>query len=213
MTPSAMRKPARYGVGGALVACLLWAGCVAPDTGPLERGGTLPFRRVAVVEFADHSGYSLYGPILSRALREGLARGTAGANIVYVPLTEAPDLAGAITGGTIPFDSLMLLRRKYRADAMVLGVLDDLNPYGELSVHVTLKVIDTGSGRVAPYSLSRSWDTASASVRRDIDRYYQENRGRSEDWFRLGPNLFRRSPRHFLGYVADRIADDMVARL
>ena len=206
-----MRRTGTMALAG--IACLLVAGCRTVDP-VMEQGNTIRFRRVAIVEFSDHSGYGRYGRDFSTALREKLARWTVGTDVIHVPATDLAMTESPTTEGRIPFEAIAEVCRKYRADAMVIGTLDDFHPYTpKLSAHVTLKVVDTANGRLAPYAISRGWDTARISTQKDIESYYRSNFGKGDREFELGPDVFTVAPRYFILYIADRVAQDMARNL
>jgi hypothetical protein len=174
-----------------------------PPPKPLPRL-TIGFGRVAVVEFYNRTAYPHSAMQFTEQLREKLAEWTVAADVVIVPQSELPDMGDPFMGGRVPLDTIVEVRRKYRADAVVIGSLDSHNPYWKPSVHVSVKMIDTSTATV-PFELSESWDATQGQVERDIADYYERNRGRDD--CRFGPNLFVTSPSYFMRFVADRIAE------
>jgi hypothetical protein len=178
---------------------------------PPEVGLPVVYERIAVIEFEENTAYTGAGEKFSQALREKLARWTQETDVVHVPADRAPGMAGALRAGAIPVEALEDIRRRFRADAVVLGAVDDEDPYAPgLSIHVTVKMLDRSHGRLV-YEISRGWDTSSSSVLQDIQAYYEANRDTREA--SGGPHLFRIAPRYLRRYVADRIARDIADRI
>jgi len=194
-----------------VAAVLLLAGCRCPETPSAQPTRVaIGFRRVAIVEFFNRTPYNEPAQQFTEQLRDKLSAWTASTDVVVIPRSALPTLGDPFITGRIPLDVLVTLRQQYLADAVVIGSVDEHNPYWKPSVHITLKVIDTATGQF-PYELAQGWDAAQDTVRREIDDYYRRNYG--SDDCRFGPELFVTSPRYFLRFVADRAAQRMTAAL
>lgn len=202
-------------IAAAALAGLLLAGCQvsglpgisgAPDAEPRA----IRYRRVAIVEFHNRTPYTRAAAVLTDQLRQKLAEWTTGTDVIVLPPGALPGLQDPFLEGRIPLDALVEARRRHLVDALIVGSVDEHNPYWKPSVHVTLKVIDTSTAAI-PFQLSEGWD---ANRRKDsdaIEAYYRRNKGRDD--CRFGPDLFVTSPTYFLRFVADGIAQRLVAGL
>lgn len=197
----------------ALVLCALLAGCQtmgAASVPPPRPKKAIRYRRVAIVEFFDKSGYGGTAKLFTESLREKLAERTASTDVVAIPRSALPSLEDPFVGGTISVDVLVKARRDYLADALVVGSVDSHHPYCPPSAHISLKVIDTATAAV-PCEVSDGWDAGRQNVRSAIDSYYRRNIG--SDDCRFGPDLFLISPRYFLKFLAATVADRLVSAL
>lgn len=197
----------------AIAGCWL-AGCSGLQLGTPRKppGRVIPYRRVAVVEFFDHSRYSSYGygGDFSRALAEKLADETATTDVVLVPRSSLRDEHDPFVSGRMPLDVLVQVREECKADAIIVGSLDQINPYRAPSVQISLKFIDTATGRVL-FSLSERWDAGQKPVQSMMDAYCRRNH--VSDDGRYGPDLVLNSPRYFLRFVADQVAPRIISSL
>ena len=188
--------------------CLALAGCATPAP-PHAQKGSIPYARVAIIEFADHSPYPGTAQQFTEMLRDKLAERTDTTDVVVVPSTafggEDP-----FTTGRISVDSLVKVRRDYLADAVIIGAVDGINPYRPPSMHLSMKLVETARGTV-PFEVSDGWDAADGQVRKDIGAYYERNIGKDD--CRLGPDIFLISPRYYMRFVADQVVSGMTARL
>ena len=198
-------------LAGASVACLLLVGC---GTLGLNWFGQpeepVAFRRVALVEFYDRSQYSGTAQRFARLLRDELAELVAPTDVIVIERSPLPSLEDPFAVGRIPLKALVRASKYHMADAVVIGSIDHHNPYWKPSLYVSLKVIETASATV-PYEFSEGWDAKFKNVRRDIDSYYKKNYGRDD--CRFGSDLFVISPRYFLKFVANRVAEKLRAAI
>jgi hypothetical protein len=191
--------------------CVLVAGCAIPQPPrPRPEKVVIPYARVAVVEFADRSPYLGVGAQFTEALREKLAERTSGTDVVVVPRAAVFGEEDPFVSGRISVDSLMRVRHDYLADAMLVGAVDDHNPYRPPSIHLSLKVVETAQGSV-PFEVADGWDADDLHVRRDVDDYYRNHIG--SDDCRFGPDIFLISPRYYMRFVADQVAGSITKRL
>lgn len=187
-----------------LVFAGLLGGCAAePKSGAAEPRDQIRYARVAVVGFENRTPYGDAVDRFTAALRRKLAERTADTDVVIVPRAVLGFSRDPFMSGRIPVDALVRLRKDYLADAVVVGAVESFRPYRPPSVHLSLKVVDTGRGDVA-FELSDGWDAATRRVQDEIARYYDRNRG--ADDCRFGPDIFLISPRHYLSFIADRVA-------
>jgi hypothetical protein len=199
---------------GATVLCFLVAGCIylPPDprrSEPVTKMA-IGYKRIAIVSFYDRTPYARTAEHFTEQLRDKLAEWTESTDVIVVPREDLPSLGDPFVGGSIPLGALVDIRGKYLADAVIIGSVDEHNPYWQPSVHVSLKVIDTATAAF-PYELSEGWDGGEDAVRKQIDAYYRRNY--QKDDCRFGPELFTTSPSYFLRFVADRIAETITAAL
>jgi hypothetical protein len=202
-------------LAGLVLTAALLAGCHIPEPvaaavpKPVPRVA-LRFKRVAIVEFYNRTPYTEPALQFTDALREKLAARAASTDVIVIPRSALPALGDPFAAGRIPLEVLVSIRERFLADAVIIGSIDQHNPYWKPSVHFTLKVIDTATAQF-PYELSGEWDAAEERVRNEIDRYYSTNYG--SDDCRFGPDLFVTSPSYFLKFVADRAAEKLAAAL
>ncbi len=163
------------------------------------------YRRIAVIEFYDHTGYGSHGyaEALSRAVAEKLSEWTVSTDVVFVPAESLNSTDDPFVSGSMPLSALVQCRRQWRAEVAVVGALQQVRPYRQPAAHVALKVLDTAEGTLL-YEQSEGWDAADSAVRAQIDDYCTIYRRETD--CRFGPELFLNSPRYFLRFVADRIA-------
>jgi hypothetical protein len=192
------------------VLLLFMAGCQYVNPQQPAQPVAIGFRRVAIVEFFNRTAYEEPARQFAAALREKLAERTLSTDVVLIPRSALPSMGDPFVAGRLPLEVLVQVRNKYLADAVIIGSVDQHNPYWKPSVHITLKVIDTATARF-PFELSEGWDAGEARVRDEIEDYYRRNYG--EDDCRFGPELFVLSPRYFLRFVADRTAERLTAAL
>jgi hypothetical protein len=185
------------------------AGSIWPACEP-RQPVQLRFRRVAIVPFANRTRYAQPAEQFTTYLREKLDEWTTGTDVIVIPADSLPGLNDPLLDGKLPLEVLVEVRKRHLADAVVIGSVDDFNPYWKPSVHVTLKVVDTATA-CFPFELSQTWDANEQPVRDEIDAYYRRNVG--QDDCRFGPNLFVTSPSYFLRFVADRVAEGFTASL
>ncbi len=206
----------RTALAGLALAVVLAAGCRLPDLPPPKpaapRSARVPirFKRIAIVEFYNRTPYVEPARQFTLALQEKLSVHAAATDVIVVPRSALPELGDPFVAGRLPLDALVGLRERYLADAVIIGAIDEHNPYWKPSVHFTLKVIDTATAQF-PCELSEGWDAAEQRVRNEIDRYYEANLGSDDCQF--GPDIFVTSPSRFLRFVADRTAARLVSAL
>jgi len=189
----------------AALLCLLTVACESQPT----RLSRIGLHRVCVVPPWNETQYPKGADRFADCLVSELSRLTAGTNIVVASRNNVPGLdnKNAMLHGSIPLDTLVEARKRYRADALLVGSFDRYNPYWEPSVGVQLKLINTGKGKTL-WQVAREWDAGSPRTKRQIEQYYEENRERGE--CRFGPDIFVVSPKHFLLFVSNCIARDML---
>jgi hypothetical protein len=197
---------------GVILTCLLLMGCLTFPPPPPEpvRQVDIHYKRIAIVEFYNRTPYAHPAEQFTEQLRDKLTEWTTSTDVIVVPKEDLPNLGDPFVGGSIPLDVIVDIRTEHLADAVIIGSVDEHNPYQNPSVHITLKVIDTGTAAF-PYGLSEGWDAGDKEVREAIESYYRRNHGKDD--CRFGPELFRTSPRYFLRFVADRIAQKLTAAL
>jgi hypothetical protein len=190
--------------------CALLCGCafegLGPPLPPLERT-TIGYRRLALVEFFDRSGHPEAARQFSASLREKIEERTVGTDVVLVPGQALPSLGDPFVDGALPVDVLVRARRDYMAGVLIIGCINSHDPYPAPSVHLSMKVIDTGTASVI-YETADGWDGNHQVVRDAIDEYYRRNIRRDD--CRLGPKVFLVSPSYFLRFVAATVANDLV---
>ena len=195
----------------ALLACAVLAGC---ETFPLQGEPPPPeppdiaFRRVVLVEFANRSRYSGTGGAFTRLLRDELAGLVVSSDFVVVERKELVPGDAPLTSGRISLKSLVRARDKYLADAVIVGSIDDHNPYWRPSVQVSLKVINTATAGL-DYELAQRWDAATRGFQREVNSYYKRNC--TPDEYNFGSELFAISQHYFLKFVAHSLARRLVA--
>ncbi len=197
----------------AVATALMLSGCktIRPqDAGPPPVAHDIAFRRIVIVEFYNRTPYGRSAEQFAGQLREKLAEWTTSTDVQVVARSSVPDLGDPFVSGTMPVAALVDLRRRHRADAVILGSIDDHNPYPKPWVHISLKVIDTANAET-PFQMSESWNANHQAVRDEIDSYYRRNYG--QDDCRFGPDLFVIAPTYFLRFVADRIAEQLATSL
>ena len=192
---------------GALL-CLLTVACESPA----RRLGRIGLHRVCVVEPSNDTRYPQAASRFADCVASELSRLTRGTNVVVISRGRLPGLQekNAMRQGAIPLETLVEARRRFRADALLVGSIDRYNPYWKPSVGVKLKLIDTAEGGTL-WQLAREWDAGSPHGKGQIEDYYEDNRERGE--CRFGPDIFMVSPRHFLLFVANCIARDMLENI
>ncbi len=166
------------------------------------------FSRACVVEFADRTPYKGTGEQFARALRDALEEAGMADDVIYLSSAELPSIGDPVKRAVIPLSVLAKLRREYRVDALVVGSVDEYNPYQRVSIHVNVKVVDTASA-VLLYRYAGGWDAGRKETAARIRAYYRRNRER--DGFRFGPDIFFISPRYFFRFVSDELAARMCA--
>jgi hypothetical protein len=196
----------------AALICLTSAGCMVPPPpkpiAPQPRVA-LPYARVAVVEFADHSPYPGMAEQFTQALREKLVERTDCTDVIVVPREAVVGDDDPFESGRLAVEALTRVRRDYLADAVIIGCLDGIDFNRPPSLQVSLKMVETARGTVA-YEVSDVWNAAESRVRRDIQDYYQRHIG--QDDCRFGPDMFLDSPRYYMRFVADQIVWGMRPR-
>jgi len=189
--------------------CVLVAGCTTPPP-PRAQAAAIPYARVAVVEFDNRSPYREAAAQFTEALRDKLAERTTGTDVIVVPRAAVFGEEDPFVSGRISVDSLLRVRRDYLADALVVGSVDEHSPYRPPSIHLSLKLVETARGTV-PFEISGGWDASDLHVRRDIADYYRSHLG--SDDCRFGPDIFLISPRYYMRFVADQVAESITSRL
>ena len=190
------------------VLCLALTGC-ATHLPPRVVKCPIPYARVAIVEFADHSPYPGTAEQFTQMLRDKLAERTDTTDVIIVPRAVFGEDDPFLTG-RISVDSLVRVRRDYLADAVIIGSVDGMNPYRPPSIHLSMKLVETARGTV-PFEVSDGWDAADSKVRSDIHAYYERNIGKDD--CRLGPDIFLVAPHYYMRFVADQVVGSMTARL
>jgi len=175
----------------------------APSPPPPRPKQTIPFRRVALIEFYDHAKHNQAAKEFTALLRQELAEITVSSDFIVVEAGELPSLRNPFTRGSISVKSLVEIRKRYKADAVIVGSVDEYNPYWKPSVHLALKVINTADASV-PCEISEGWDARREQVRRDMETYFRREYG--GDDCRFGPDLIVASPASFLRFVANEVA-------
>ena len=173
---------------------------------------SIPYHRVGVLQFEDRSRYSGTGDEFTNLLAQEMARLTISTDVVVIPRSALPKMSGRdpLAEGCIPLKVLTDVRERYRVQALVLGSLDDHNPYWKPFAHISVKIMDTGDAKVL-CEFSDRWDAGCPRDEREIRAFYRRNRERDE--CRFGPDLFTISPRYFLMYVSNSVAHRMLAAL
>lgn len=201
----------------ALLVLGIVAGCEglepivsAPPPPPPRPKQTIPFRRVALVEFYDEAGHNQAAKQLTALLRQELAEITVSSDFIVVETAEVPSLRDPFARGSISVKSLVEIRKRYKADAVIVGSVDAYNPYWKPSVHLALKVIDTADASVR-YEMSEGWDAKRDQVRRDMETYFRRDYG--GDDCRFGPDLLVDSPASFLRFVANEVAYNLASSM
>ncbi len=196
-----------------VLSILFLCGCSGAGAGAgATRVGALPYRRIAVVEFYDGSQYSSYGygGDLSRALVEKLSDRTESADFVLLPQAALRARETPFVSGKLPLGILVQARKEYLADAAIVGSLNEIDPYRMPSAQISLKLVDTSTGEVL-VSLSEGWDAGDGGVHKRLEDYCRRNCGSGD--CKYGTDMFLNSPRYFLRFVADQVAEKVVVSL
>jgi len=211
---------ARQSLGRAAAAsllaamCALAVGCTNMQSSlpppPVPEPESIRYGRVGIVEFFDRSGHPGTAEKFSAELRRKLAERSTDTDVVVIKRTVFPSLNDPFVVGSIPVDVLVKGRRDYLVDALVFGSVDTHSPYVPLSVHVSMKIVDTATAEV-PYEISKGWDGSHRVVRDAVGLYYRTHVG--SDDCKFGPDAFLVSPTYFLRFVAAEVADEVVAAL
>ncbi len=200
----------RMCLGIVLAAMCLGCSVASPVSAPPRADRRIRYARLGVVEFTDTTPHNGTARQFSQALRRKLAEQSVETDVVLIPRAALPVGRDPFDSGRIPLESLMRMRRDHMVDAVIVGRVDSHNPYRMPSIHLSLKVVDTGVGSI-PLEISEGWDAAREAVQAEVDAYYRRNMGRDD--CRLGPNVFYISPRYYLSFVADQVADQIIAAL
>lgn len=201
-------KAKRAATATLALLCLFVEACQSPP----RRLGRIGLHRVCVVTPWNETKYPEESSRFADCLASELSRLTAGTNVVVATRHRLPglDRQNAMVHGSIPLETLVEARKRFRADALLVGSFERYNPYWEPSVGVQLKLVDTADGATL-WQLAREWDAGSPHTKQQIEQYYEANRERGE--CRFGPDIFVVSPKHFLLFVSNCIARDMLENL
>jgi len=189
----------------AALVCVL-SGCITTSPSANQTA----FRRVCLIEFVDKTEYAGTGGQFAALLLRELTHQSPGVDLIAVQRDAFPELGDPFAAGKLSVGVLARARRQYRAEAVVIGSVDQYNPYWKPSVRLTFKIVETANGKLI-YESSRSWDAADSLVGRAIEDYYEANRDRRD--FQYGPQIYSVSPKHFLQFVAHTVAREMLAYL
>lgn len=192
----------------AVLASVLLAGCSTAPPRPVRIGPG----RVCIIRMRDDSRHPGTGSQIADLLAGELSRLTTATEVVVAgaAVLQGDGETESFLRGRVPLDALVEARRRYGADAVLVGCVRRFHPYWKPSIGLQLKLIDTANGRVQ-WRLSCEWNAGNPAVQDEIERYCKANRGRDE--CRFGPDLFVVSPRYFLLFVANSAVRDMVRSL
>ncbi len=198
----------------AVVFAVALSGCEVPYVDqPAKRSGPsgeVPYRRIVIAGFFDKTARPETAAEFSAALREKLTERTSNTDVVIVPQSAFPALTDPFVTGTLPVEVLVQARQEFLANLLVVGSVDAHSPYVPLSIHLSVKAIDTGTGQV-PFELSTGWNAGDRPVKNAIAAFYQRNIG--SDDCRFGPDVFQVSPSYFMRFVAAELADRMTVSM
>jgi len=118
--------------------------------------------------------------------------------------TDLPaDLAAGVRSDRIEVDSILALRDRFRADAILIAHCHRFRGYDPVALSLTLHLISCHDGSVL-WSASGDFDGARATVQADLASWYrhrQADSGNSVQTWRLA----LQSPSLFSRYAADRL--------
>lgn len=160
--------------------------------------------RVVVPPFQDHTGSPRQAEVVRTALMRALGKRQ---RFELIPVGEhelreflPPDV---FDSGIISRETLLAAARRYRADAVLFGVLTQFRPYEPLVIGMSVELASVGTGEVV-WSSSALYDAASKDVTQDVHNYNNVQLAGTtslEGW-----RIILMSPSRFTEYACARIA-------
>lgn len=127
-------------------------------------------------------------------------------HVVHCPKSSCRGLnVPQLCKGSIPMARIAELRRKYRADMIIVSAITEFHPYHHPKVGIELHIIETANAETIA-SFSGVWDSRVKCIAQRACCYFESHS-------RGGPlcntELVLRSPRYFSEYVANDLAQGL----
>ena len=204
---------------GWLILILVSAGCLLPYESARAQVASRPLngyvspsvaqiplgRRALLLPIENQTQHKQFEVTLEEILETELR------SIQLFHVVDCPDSACGGIGtpqlcrGGIPMARLAALRRKYRADMIIVAAITEFHPYHHPKVGVELHIIETANAETIA-SFSGVWDSRAKLIAERACCYYESHS-------RGGPlcntELVLRSPRYFSEYVANDLAQGL----
>lgn len=102
------------------------------------------------------------------------------------------------------FEQLSSTRKLLGVDAVIVGTVTSYSPYPNMSIGLSLKLIDLRDARVC-WSVDHVWDTSDKTTESQIKKYFDKQL--RNDYSPLNEELAVLSPLNFLKFVTYDIAE------
>jgi hypothetical protein len=163
--------------------------------------------RVVVPPFQDETGSPQQAESVRAALMRALGKRQR-FEMIPVGEHELREFLPPCTfdSGIIPRDVLLAAARRYRADGVLFGVLNQFRPYEPLVLGLSVELAAVGTGEVV-WSSSGLYDASTKCVTQDVHNYSNTQlagTGSLEGW-----RIILMSPSRFTDYACSRVADTM----
>ncbi len=198
----------RVGIYLLILALLLLVGCARQT--PRISYQTTPAAgapmRVAVMPFAAADGVGRAASTVGEAFAAAL-RSAGHHEVVLVPPTLARSILGAagLERSTIRVEDLLAIRDHLRADAVVVGRIEQAATFDPVALGLTAHLVSCTDGEVL-WSATAHFDAARKDVQEDLEDWYADHGGEATSSV-AGWRLALRSPLVFARYASDRLVD------
>jgi hypothetical protein len=198
-----------------LALAILATGCQAVKrvkVGYYLAPGGIPsdLTRVVFLPLVNHSPY----PTASEGMTGAIAQAIQGTKLFHLEVAPPADAAYSCLppDGQSPFTLKQLgdLRQSLGCDAVLVGVVNQFQPYPHMQGGIYIRLVDLRTGRLI-WAVDHVWDTADERVRRRIQEFFECELGKSTD--PLQWRLATVSPQAFDRFVAYEVAATLPRRL
>ena len=155
-------------------------------------------RRLVILPFENRTRNSRAAELLREQLVQQI-QGCGIFEVVDVSRFYDPSCSPEpITRGQYPFELLAELYRRFNADAVMFGSINQQSSYWPLSLGATIHLVDTRDALVLS-TVDGDWSVADEQTYQDYDEFLQNLRDHpaAQD-----PRLLHSSPKFFSSYVA-----------
>ena len=125
--------------------------------------------------------------------------------VISPPGAECLTNLEQILQGEFDEAELIEIARRYNSDAILLFRIDQFNAYGNMSVDVSIAIMDVNE-MVLIFAADGRWTLEDPDTLENFKHFLCQRRGIQLD---VGIDIKKSSPREFLAYVASQIAQSV----
>ncbi len=162
-------------------------------------------RRVVIFPFENQTRFADSSRVFQRQLAGHLRTSGLFEVVDVAPWYDLPCSFENISRGQYPLSLLAEIHRRFNADAVVFGSIQNQSPYWPISLGLTLHMIDTRDATVVA-SVDGNWSVADEQVSQDFKYYLSTISGHPAG---QDPRILQSSPTFFSDYVARLIVNSM----